>query len=180
MAHLASIRDIGKEREPIPATVCSPGCHLVKDAEVSVATPPDYRAASPLRLRDSTLHQYFYDLCCKVTINFLLNLDQVMVVRHSLMMPCCTIKVSQRTVVIVFYSPSVPLTINHSRRGCIPLRDTVHKVSNISWSIIRSSGELYLVLTRGSRIGECQFNLLSHKARPCEILMVIAGHPEDQ
>lgn len=172
MAHLASIRDIGKEREPIPATVCSPGCHLVKDAEVSAATP--------LRLRDSTLHQYFYDLCGKVTINFLLNLDQVMVVRHSLMMPCCTIKVSQRTVVIVFYSPSVPLTINHSRRGCIPLRDTVHKVSNISWSIIRSSGELYLVLTRGSRIGECQFNLLSHKARPCEILMVIAGHPEDQ
>lgn len=117
MAHLASIRDIGEEREPIPATVCSPGCHLVKDAEVSVATPPDYRAASPLRLRDSTLHQYFYDLCCKVTINFLLNLDQVMVVRHSLMMPCCTIKVSQRTVVIVFYSPSVPLTINHSRWG---------------------------------------------------------------
>lgn len=28
--------------------------------------------------------------------------------------------------------------------------------------------------------GECQFNLVSHKAGPLEILMVIVDHPDNQ
>ncbi len=35
-----------------PDTACSPCCCLAGDAEVSAAVPPDYRAASFLRLRD--------------------------------------------------------------------------------------------------------------------------------
>ena len=39
---------------PSPATVCSPCWRLTEDTEVSAAAPPDYRAASHLRLWDSS------------------------------------------------------------------------------------------------------------------------------
>ncbi len=37
---------------PIPATTCSPFCHLANDIEVSTALPPDSRAASFLSVWD--------------------------------------------------------------------------------------------------------------------------------
>lgn len=36
--------------------VCSPGCHLTSDTEVSAAVSPDYKAASFLGLWDSWIH----------------------------------------------------------------------------------------------------------------------------
>ena len=65
--HLQSINDINGVRplhraqrilkdNTYPVTVCSPCCHLTEDTQVSAAIPPDYRAASLLKLWDSSVH----------------------------------------------------------------------------------------------------------------------------
>ena len=50
-----------KQKTPtIPAKAYSSCCYLAKDTEVSPAVPPDYRAASFLRLWDSTVQHKTY------------------------------------------------------------------------------------------------------------------------
>lgn len=66
LSSVTSVRCLqNAQRTHDPAAICSPCSHKSKDTELSAAKPPDYRAASLLRLLNSSLtlhYKYVYFL----------------------------------------------------------------------------------------------------------------------
>ena len=81
-ASVTSVMWRHEKTRPTPATVCSPCCHLANNTEVSAAVPPDYRAASFLRLWYSSIHPQHYVITCIFFLYCITDYNLHCVVQH--------------------------------------------------------------------------------------------------